>query len=89
VVDRAETLDLLRRDAQSLQQTLQSAGLRTDGGGLQFSLRDQPGSHGYPTDTFNSSKLLIVPDADVAVHEAVRRGYGALRGFGRGIDIQV
>jgi hypothetical protein len=90
VVERAETLDLLRRDAQTLQQTLQSAGLRTDGSGLHFSLRDHPGARTtLPFDTGPSSKLLIVPDADVAVHEAVRRGYGVLRGLGRGIDIRV
>jgi hypothetical protein len=89
VVERAETLDLLRRDSQSLQQALQSAGLRTDGGGLQFSLRDQPGGQAFPPQAASPPKLLIVPDADVAVHEAVRRGYGILRGLGRGLDIRV
>jgi hypothetical protein len=33
--------------------------------------------------------VLIVPDEDVVVREAVQRGYSALRGFGRGIDIRV
>lgn len=87
VVERAETLDLLRRDAQGLQQTLQSAGLRTDGGGLQFSLRDQSG--GFRQEAGSAPNLLIIPDADVAVHEAVRRGYGVLRGLGIGVDISV
>lgn len=87
VVERAETLDLLRRDAPTLQQALQSAGLRADGGGLHFSLRDHGNSHPLPF--VPAPKLLIVPDADVAVHEAVRRGYGVLRGLGRGIDIRV
>ena len=41
VVDRADTLDLLRRDAPALERALQSAGLTTDNGSLQFSLRDQ------------------------------------------------
>jgi flagellar hook-length control protein FliK len=89
IVERAETLDLLRRDSQSLQQALQSAGLRTDGSGLQFSLRDQSGGYTPPADANSASKLLIVPDADVAVHEAVRRGYGVLRGLHSGIDIRV
>ena len=39
-VERAETLDLLRRDAPQLERALQHAGLNTEGG-LQFSLRDQ------------------------------------------------
>src|SRR5262249_2195786 len=41
VVDRADTLDLLRRDAPALERALQSAGLTTGDGALQFSLRDQ------------------------------------------------
>src|SRR5262249_22734419 len=40
IVERADTLDLLRRDAPQLERALQHAGLNTDGG-LQFSLRDQ------------------------------------------------
>lgn len=89
IVERAETLDLLRRDAHALEQTLQSAGLRTDGGGLQFSLRQQPGAQPQPWEGAGSPKVLILPDADVAVQEAVRRGYSVLRGLGRGVDIRV
>ncbi len=40
-VERAETLDLLRRDAQQLERALQQAGLKTSDNALQFSLRDQ------------------------------------------------
>ena len=89
VVEKAETLDLLRRDAQSLQQTLQNAGLRTDAGGLQFSLRDQSGGQQQAWQSEAPPRLLIVPDTTVAVQEAVRRGYGALRGMGGGVDIRV
>jgi flagellar hook-length control protein FliK len=39
-VDRPETLDLLRRDAQALDQALARANLRVEGG-LEFSLRQQ------------------------------------------------
>ena len=39
IVERAETLDLLRRDAPQLERALQQAGLKTDGG-IDFSLRD-------------------------------------------------
>jgi chemotaxis protein MotD len=91
VVERAETLDLLRRDAGSLERALQSAGLRTDDSGLQFSLRDQSGGRwaGQDDTPRANASVLIVPDEDVAVREAVRRGYGALRGLGRGVDIKI
>src|SRR3546814_16444278 len=35
-VDRADTLDLLQRDARSLERALHDAGLKTDSGGLTF-----------------------------------------------------
>ena len=41
VVEKAETLDVLRRDAHQLERALQDAGLKTSDNGLQFSLRDQ------------------------------------------------
>ena len=41
IVERADTLDLLRRDAAGLERALQDAGLKTADNGLQFSLRDQ------------------------------------------------
>jgi flagellar hook-length control protein FliK len=40
-VERADTLDMLRRDSAGLERTLQDAGLKTSNNGLQFSLRDQ------------------------------------------------
>jgi flagellar hook-length control protein FliK len=42
--ERPETLDLLQRDARGLERALQEAGLKTDSGSLNFSLRGQ--SHG-------------------------------------------
>ncbi len=44
VVERAETLDLLQRDARSLERALQNAGLETSKDGLTFSLKDQQSS---------------------------------------------
>jgi flagellar hook-length control protein FliK len=89
VVDRAETLDLLRRDSASLEKALESAGLRADDGGLQFSLRDH--SHGQEHARGDALRpdVLIVPDEDLAVREAVQRAYNVLRGLGRGIDIRI
>jgi flagellar hook-length control protein FliK len=89
VVERAETLDLLRRDAPALERALHSAGLRTGESGLEFSLRDQSGGHRPAPAYLPRPNVLIVPDADVAVREAVLRGHGVLRGLGRGIDIRV
>lgn len=41
VVEKSETLDQLRRDAQNIERLLEQQGLKTSGDGLQFSLRDQ------------------------------------------------
>ena len=41
VVDRADTLDLLKRDASTLERALQQAGLKTSDNALEFSLRQQ------------------------------------------------
>jgi len=88
VVERAETLDLLRRDAPQLERALQHAGLNTEGG-MEFSLRDQnfanrdQGSRDLPM------THLIVPDDEPAATEAARRGYGRLIGLGGGVDIRV
>jgi flagellar hook-length control protein FliK len=90
IVERSETLDLLRRDAPNLERALESAGLRTNDSGLQFSLRDQSGNGYRPRfDEPMRPNVLIVPNDDVAVHDAVRRGYGVLRGLNSGIDIRV
>lgn len=48
LVDRADTLDALMRDARALERALQSGGLKLDGG-VQYELRDQSSfaqSHG-------------------------------------------
>jgi flagellar hook-length control protein FliK len=89
VVERAETLDLLRRDAGSLERALQGAGLRADDGGLQFSLRDQSCNGWMQRDETPKPNLLILPDGDVAVRDAVQRAYNLLRGVGRGVDISI
>jgi len=40
-VERAETLDLLLRDARALERALAGSGLNTDKDSLNFSLKDQ------------------------------------------------
>ncbi len=41
LVERPETLDLLQRDVRGLEQSLRDAGLKTDSGTLQFSMRGE------------------------------------------------
>jgi len=41
VVERAETLELLQRDARQLERSLQDAGLNTSKENMEFSLKDQ------------------------------------------------
>ena len=88
-VERAETLDLLRRDAPQLERALQHAGLNTEGG-LEFSLRHQnfAGRDQAPRDVPATSRLII-PDEEQVAAEAARRGYGRLIGLGGGVDIRV
>jgi flagellar hook-length control protein FliK len=90
VVERSETLDLLRRDQPQLERALQQAGLNTDGG-LQFSLRDQNSAprDQTPRDNSANTSQLIVPDDEAAAAEAARRGYGRLLGRAGGVDIRI
>jgi len=90
MADRADTLDLLRRDAPALERALQSAGLKTDDGTLQFSLRDQSFAGRDPGFArIAPPAQLIVPDADGAPLDAALRRYGQLMGLGSGVDIRV
>lgn len=43
VVERHETLDLLKADARGLERALEQAGLKSDPGAMSFSLRDDRG----------------------------------------------
>jgi flagellar hook-length control protein FliK len=89
-VDRAETLDLLKRDAPQLERALQQAGLKTGDSALQFSMRD-PGfsRNDNPAPAPQTVKHILLPEDDPAPLEALRHGYGRLLGLGRGLDIRV
>ena len=62
VVERAETLDVLRRDAHQLERALQDAGLKTSDNGLQFSLRDQSFAGRNDQARPRQSALIVEPD---------------------------
>ncbi|HKY88083.1 MAG TPA: flagellar hook-length control protein FliK, partial [Pseudorhodoplanes sp.] len=88
-VERADTLDLLRRDAQQLERALNQAGLKTADNALEFQLRD----HGFANndnkrENARDGAQVIIPDDDAAVLDA-KRGYGRLLGLGNGLDISV
>ncbi len=88
IVERAETLDMLRRDAPQLARALQQAGLKTADNALEFSLRQhmpQRDGDDFPRNTAN----LIVPDDGAATLESVRQHYGRMLGLGGGLDIRV
>lgn len=92
VVERAETLDLLRRDAPALEKALQTAGLKTDEGALEFSLRDHgfaQRQHELPRNARADAAQLILQDEDLASADAAKRGYGRLIGLGNGVDIRI
>jgi flagellar hook-length control protein FliK len=91
VVDNAATLDLLRRDAPALERALQSAGLTTDSGSLQFSLRDQSfaGREQAPPPPTAAPATASGAEGEVAPIDAALRRYGTAAGLGGGIDIRV
>lgn len=68
VVDRPETLDALQRDARSLERALSDAGLQTDSGSLNFSLRQDPGDS---QDTASGSQGSGSGSGDLAADDAV------------------
>jgi flagellar hook-length control protein FliK len=86
-VERAETLDLLKRDAVQLERALQHAGLKTSDHALEFSLRH----HAFARDEQPSQAAarMVLSEDDPTPLEAARQGYGRLLGLGGGLDIRV
>jgi len=88
IVERSETLDLLRRDAPALERALQSAGLKTEGG-LEFSLRDQAWRDRGLAEATPAATNPIAADDEPAAAAAAQRSYWRLAGLGGGVDIRV
>jgi flagellar hook-length control protein FliK len=86
VVDRVETLNLLQRDAKTLERAFEQAGLKTSDSGLQFSLNSNPGgqdrtgrdapSHRGASDSAQEADPLP-PDLAAALR-SIRTGAGGL-----------
>jgi flagellar hook-length control protein FliK len=89
IADRSDTLDLLRRDANSLQQALQDAGLKTSDNGLQFSLRDQTMGRDQSNTPMPAAAQIVVQDDTLAGTDIGPLNYPRLAGLGAGIDIRV
>ena len=89
VVERADTLEHLRRDAADLQRALEQAGLKTADSGLQFALRDQGFAGRDASGSKPDATRLIVPDPDLPAVDTLPVGYGRTLRAGGGIDIRV
>jgi flagellar hook-length control protein FliK len=89
IADRSDTLDLLRRDANNLQQALQDAGLKTSGNGLQFSLRDQTMGRDQSNTPMPAAAQIVIKDDTLPAADISPRNYPRLAGLGGGIDIRV
>lgn len=99
-VERADTLDLLQRDARALERALSQAGFKTEDGSVQFSLRNDndDASHRQPggfNEQGGQSKRYLVVDPELGGDTATpppaigAAHYG--RGFARlgGVDVRV
>ena len=89
IADRADTLDLLRRDASGLERALQDAGLKTADNGLQFSLRDQTMGREQSNTPMPRAAQIVVNDIALPAIDATQRNYSRLAGLRGGIDIRV
>ncbi|MBX3550436.1 MAG: flagellar hook-length control protein FliK [Xanthobacteraceae bacterium] len=91
IVERSETLDLLQRDARGLEKALQNAGLKTDAGGLEFSLRQdtqtQQGQQSHAPDMRGRTEPV---QADVETVSEITAGNASLAAQLRGgVDIRI
>ena len=91
--DRADTLDMLARDAKSLERALADAGLKTDSGNLQFNLRGEGQSgnaFGARDDGAAPGAARHTPETGAAEPHLSHAGaYTNLRAASGGLDIRV
>ena len=90
MVEKPETLSMLRQDAPQLQRALDDAGFQTGDGGLQFSLRDQSssGQNGDSGSGRHAHRLIVSEDDSIPAAVAGRT-YGRMLGSSSGVDIRV
>ena len=89
-VEKPETLSMLRQDAPQLQQALNDAGLKTNNGSLQFSLRDQSSSGQQNNNqSGGNAHRLVINQEDNQAAAVAGQSYGRMLGAGGGVDIRV
>jgi flagellar hook-length control protein FliK len=88
-VEKPETLSMLRQDAPHLQRALNDAGLSTNGGRLQFSLRDQPSSGQNNGNQSNPNAQRLIVSEEDTIAAAAGRSYGHMLSASGGVDIRV
>jgi len=88
VVERADTLEHLRRDAAGLERALQDAGLKTGENSLQFSLRDQGFAGRDDNSQSGAAAQLLVPDPNLPPVDIPANAYRSMTRAG-GVDIRV
>ncbi|HEY9452316.1 MAG TPA: flagellar hook-length control protein FliK, partial [Bradyrhizobium sp.] len=89
-VERPETLQMLRQDANQLQRALDNAGLSTGNNGLQFSLRDQSSQGQNDGGQSNpNAHRVVVSEEDSVPSVVAGRGYGRMLGSSGGVDIRI
>lgn len=86
--ERPETLDLLQRDARTLERALQDAGLKTDSDSLNFSLQQQARDDSAGDDTGVTAGFLTDEAAEDAVPDMTALSQ-TLTGADSGVDIHV
>jgi flagellar hook-length control protein FliK len=89
-VDRPETLNLLQNDARGLERALQSAGLKTEDGSLQFSLRQHSpdGSAGQQAQGADPRSGTVYVEGEEPASAGLDQYQWAARQRG-GVDIRV
>jgi flagellar hook-length control protein FliK len=90
VVDRVETLQLLQRDAKTLERAFDQAGLKTNPDGLQFTLRD-PGQQreGQQDQQAERSKFKASENDLNALEETTLRTFRYTSPASSGLDIRI
>ncbi len=89
VVERVETLQLLQRDAKTLERAFDQAGLKTNPDGLQFSLRD-PGQQGRQNGQQQGQPVFGTKDKDSAmINEITLRPVTYRTAATGGLDIRI
>ncbi len=86
--DRPETLDLLQRDSRALERSLMDAGVKTDSGALNFSLRGGRQDDGQMANQYNSSRDYG-PEWLNDINETAEHSGQIMRFSDRAINIRV